>query len=634
MANTPERLKKVQELFHDALSLQPAGRTAFLIEACKSDSELLAEVQSLISAHERDGSFIDSPAGQQVADMLASVASESYAGQTVGSFRILSHLGRGGMGEVYLAEDSKLGRKVALKVLPEEFTRRKDLVRRFALEAKAASALNHPNIVTVYEIGQTGSSEYIATEYIEGETLRQHFTKGRMSLSEILDVVIQVAGALAAAHGAGIIHRDIKPENIMIRPDGYVKVLDFGLAKAISDRRPGSPVADLEAATLMKMETEPGAMIGTVHYMAPEQARGLDVDARADIFSVGVITYEMLAGHRPFGGDTNLDALISTLEKEPAPLASSAPGAPPEIQRIISKALRKPREERYQSIKEMLIDLKNLREELAFEAKLERSNSWESNSSTANVQTSVQESVDTDTTRAMPTTSSPRKPRIAAALIGAVIVVALGIVGAKMWLSSAPIQSNAPLPAVAAERVLNYWVTVQKYRDGKPYRQAFRLPGEILFEKDDQVRIHFGSPQDGYLYIFNEGPPIDGEVPPLNILFPSPTANNSSSLVTSGQTIDIPKQTWLRFDQQEGTEKLWLVWSVNALPDLESTKQFANEKDRGVIGSPGLDRSVKDFLKKTIDSAKPTIEKIDASKETRVRANSDTIVHLLALEHH
>src|SRR6185295_5255947 len=180
MANTPEPdLKKIQELFHGALRLEPVARSAFLVEACGSDSELLAEVQSLISAHEREGSFIDSPAGQPVAEMLASVASKSLIGQTVGSFRILSQLGRGGMGEVYLAQDSKLGRKVALKLLPEELTRREDLVRRFALEAKAASALNHPNIVTVYEIGQTGSSHYIATEYISGETLRQHFRRGR-----------------------------------------------------------------------------------------------------------------------------------------------------------------------------------------------------------------------------------------------------------------------------------------------------------------------------------------------------------------------------------------------------------------------------------------------------------------------
>jgi serine/threonine protein kinase len=633
MPNTPERLKKVQELFHAALRFEPAAREAFLVEACESDRELLDEVQSLISAHEREGSFIDSPAAQPVTEMLASLRSESYVGQTVGSFKILSQLGRGGMGEVYLAQDSKLGRKVALKLLPEEFTNKKDLVRRFALEAKAASGLNHPNIVTVYEIGQTGSSQYIATEYIEGETLRQHFARGRMSLREVLDVVIQIAGALAAAHGAGIIHRDIKPENIMLRPDGYVKILDFGLAKAVSGALPGSrpAAADLEASTLVKMETEPGAMIGTVYYMAPEQARGLDVDARADIFSFGVITYEMLAGRRPFGGETNLDALISTLEKEPPSLASCAPGVPAELQRVVSKALRKNREDRYQTIKDMWIDLKSLREELAFEAKRERSSAPEMSRAEA-ATTSIQQSVITDSAKAIPT-SSLREPRLARAVIGALIVVVIGIVGVKMWLPSAPPRSDVPPPG-AVSRALNYWVTVQKYRDGKAYRDPFKLPGEILFEKDDQVRLHVGSPQDGHLYILNEGPPINGEAPPLNVLFPSPTANNGLSVVSSGETIDIPKQSWFRLDQEEGTEKLWLVWSVQAIPDLEATKQFANEKDRGVINSPVLDRSVKDFLSKTRSASKPTVEKDDVSKETRVKANGDIVVHVLALDHH
>ena len=634
MANTPEPgLKKIEELFHGALRLEPAARSAFLIEACGSDRELLNEVQSLISAHEREGSFIDSPAGQPLAEMLASVASKSLVGQTVGSFRILSQLGRGGMGEVYLAQDSKLGRKVALKRLPEELTRREDLVRRFALEAKAASALNHPNIVTVYEIGQTGSSHYIATEYIAGETLRQHFRRGRMSLREVLDIVIQVAGALAAAHAEGIVHRDIKPENIMLRPDGYVKILDFGLAKLTALKSSGSSAAsaDLEAATLVKMDTEPGVMIGTPHYLSPEQARGLDVDGRADIFSLGVMTYEMLAGRRPFGGDTRLDALISTLEKEPPPLASCAPGLPAELQRIVSKALRKDRDERYQTAKDMWIDLKNLREELAFEAKLGRSIPPEL-SAPDSATPQVQHSMVADGAQAT-STSSLKKPRMARAVIGALIVVVIGIAGVKMWVPSVPTRSDVP-PPVAIERALNYWVTVQKYRDGKAYRQPFRLPGEILFEKDDQVRLHFSSPQDGHLYVFNEGPRQNGEPRPFNVLFPSPTANNGSSLVSSGQIIEIPKQSWFRFDQEEGTEKLWLVWSASAVSDLEATKEFANDRDRGVINSPELDRSVKEFLSTTQSASKPTVAKDDASKETRVKANGDTVVHVLALEHH
>jgi serine/threonine protein kinase len=634
MANTPERLKKVQELFHAALALDPGLRTEFLSDACASDRGMLDEVRSLISSHEQEGSFIDSPAGQAAAEMVASSRAASFVGESLGSFRILSLLGRGGMGEVYLAQDSKLGRKIALKILPEEFTKNEDRLRRFTLEAKAASALNHPNIVTVYEIGRTSSYEYIATEYVEGETLRSHLSRGRMSLRDVLDAVIQLAGALSAAHAAGIIHRDIKPENIMLRPDGYVKILDFGLAKLTASRPPGlsSPIADVEAeATLVKMDTEPGVMVGTPYYLSPEQARGLDVDARADIFSLGVVIYEMLAGCRPFGGESKLDALISTLEREPPPLKRYALEVPADLQRIVTKALCKDRNERYQTARDLWIDLKNLREELAFEAKLERSSPPELNATEA-ATPPVQETVVTNSAQANDT-SSLRRQWLSPPVIGVLIVAVIGIVGVKAWLSSAPTRSDVPQPA-AIERSLNYWVTVQKYRDGKPYREPFRLPGEILFEKDDQVRLHVGSPQDGHLYIFNEGPPRNGEPPPLNVLFPSPTANNGLSLVSSGQTIDIPRQSWFRFDQEEGTEKLWLVWSARSIPELEMTKEFANDKDRGVIGSPGLDRSVKDFLSKTQSASKPTVAKDDASKETRVNANGDTVVHVLALEHH
>jgi len=243
----------------------------------------------------------------------------------------------------------------------------------------------------------------------------------------------------------------------------------------------------------------------------------------------------------------------------------------------------------------------------------------------------VQHSVVTNSSQAIPA-SSPRK-RLSPAVIASLIVVVIGLVGVKMWLSFVSTRSDVPSP-VAVERALNYWVTVQKYRDGKQYEEPFRLPGEINFEKDYRVRLHFGSPQDGHLYIFNEGPARKGEVPPLNVLFPSPTANNGLSLVSSSQTVDIPKQSWFRFDQEEGIEKLWLVWSANSIPELEVTKQFANDKDRGVIRSPELDRSVKNFLSKTHSASKPIVEKDFASKETRVRLNGDTVVHVLALEHH
>ena len=275
------------------------------------------------------------------------------------------------MGEVHLAEDIKLDRKVALKVLPADVATHPDRMKRFVQEAKAASSLNHPNILTVYEIGQADSVRFIATEFIEGETLRQHLRAAHMNLSDTLNVALQSADALAAAHEAGIIHRDIKPENIMLRSrDGYVKVLDFGLAKLIEQ----SPVAvNREAPTKSLFMTEEGVVMGTVTYMSPEQAGGLKVDARTDIWSLGVVLYEMVAGCLPFSGSTMSELLARILnEKEPPPLARFAREVPAELERIVEKALRKDREERYQTAKDMQLDLRRLKQKLEVDAEIER----------------------------------------------------------------------------------------------------------------------------------------------------------------------------------------------------------------------------------------------------------------------
>jgi tetratricopeptide (TPR) repeat protein len=275
---------------------------------------------------------------------------------------------------VFLAQDVSLGRKVALKLLPAEFTGNEDRLRRFRQEARAASALNHPNILTIYEISSEDGTHFMATEYVEGETLRRHMAGGAMKLGEVLDVGIQAASALAAAHEAGIVHRDIKPENIMVRRDGYAKVLDFGLAKLTERAATASGSA---GPTLAKVETNPGIVMGTAQYMSPEQARGLAVDARTDIFSLGVVLYEMVAGRPPFEGGTMSDVIVSLLDKEPAPLSRYSPEVPAELQRIVGKSLCKDREGRYQGVKDLLIDLKSLRDELAFASKLERSASPE-----------------------------------------------------------------------------------------------------------------------------------------------------------------------------------------------------------------------------------------------------------------
>ena len=284
----------------------------------------------------------------------------------IGRYEICSQLGAGGMGEVYLAHDTKLDRKVALKILPSNHAGREP-VRRFMQEARAASALNHPNILTIYEIDDIESAQFIATEFIEGQTLRARMKIAPVKPLEAIDVSIQVASALDAAHCVGIVHRDIKPENIMLRRDGIVKVLDFGIAKLTSPQT--GPLTDGDAPTLALVNTQAGMILGTAQYMSPEQARGLEVDARTDIWSLGCVLYEMVAGRQPFLGATAMDVMTSILNREPDSLVTHASERPEELEHIVGRALRKDREERYQTVADLLIDLKELKSELELQTK-------------------------------------------------------------------------------------------------------------------------------------------------------------------------------------------------------------------------------------------------------------------------
>jgi eukaryotic-like serine/threonine-protein kinase len=301
--------------------------------------------------------------------MLASDP-ELTVGQKIGHYEVLSALGKGGMGEVYLAQDTKLDRKVALKVLPGAFAQDQERLRRFEQEARAASALNHPNILTIFEIGEVDGRHYIATEFIEGETLGQRLAVAPLKLSETLNIAEQMTSALSAAHAAGIVHRDVKPENIMIRRDGIVKVLDFGLAK-LTQTEPSRSGPDDPTRALVK--TRSGVVMGTVAYMSPEQARGLSLDARTDVWSLGVVIYEMLTGNNPFAATTSSDTLVSILEREPRSLNSFSQDIPEELEWIVTKALTKDFDDRYQTSREMLTDLRRLKQRLSVAAKLERS---------------------------------------------------------------------------------------------------------------------------------------------------------------------------------------------------------------------------------------------------------------------
>ena len=374
-----ERWQQIKGVFDSALDLEPAERPGFIAAACGGDPSLLAEVRKLMDSFENAGSFIEESAAGEVASLIMDSGSALSTGQRFGHYEILRQIGVGGMGEVYLAKDEKLGRHVAVKVLNAEFSRHETNVQRFAQEAKAASSLNRPNILVIHEINLTNDANYIVSEYVEGKTLREVISESNLKTSEMLDIVIQIAGALAAAHGANIVHRDIKPENVVVRPDGYVKILDFGLAKLI-ESKPSLLSAD--EPTERQNQTAQGIIMGTVNYMSPEQAKGEKVDQRTDIFSLGVVIFEMIAGRTPFRGNSMSETFANLINVEPPPLSRYASNVQEELQRIVSKTLKKNKNDRYQTIKDLHSDLKTLRENLEFDERLERSHSSENDLAT------------------------------------------------------------------------------------------------------------------------------------------------------------------------------------------------------------------------------------------------------------
>lgn len=359
-----ERWAQVDRLLDEAMALSPEARAEFLAHAAGGDEELRQEVASLLAAHEQAGSFLQSPKlpiQEAAAQQMTHSQTASLIGTELGHYQILSVLGIGGMGEVYLAQDTRLKRRLAMKLLPRQFVEDPVRVERFAREARAVSALNHPNIVTVYDIGVANDTHFLAMEYVEGQTLRAHCAQQRLSLKEVIEIVSQIAAALAAAHEAGIIHRDIKPENVMRRRDGYVKVLDFGLAKLTEQSRaPGQT----QASTRDVARTNPGTVLGTVRYMSPEQALGEEVDQRSDIFSLGVMFYELLTGAPPFKGHSTAATLDAIVHHQPLPLTQLRPEIRQEIERVVSRMLEKDRELRYQTAGDLRAVLKRVQREL------------------------------------------------------------------------------------------------------------------------------------------------------------------------------------------------------------------------------------------------------------------------------
>jgi tetratricopeptide (TPR) repeat protein/predicted Ser/Thr protein kinase len=371
----PEQWRKIREIFDAALDRPLDQRAEFLDFACAGDQDVRRRVEAMLAADEREDLLIDRPAYQGVTtahpSMFGQEDAHSFSGEMIGDYRLINELGRGGMGTVYLAYDTRLGRQAALKLLPAGFNS-PERVRRLEREARSASALNHPHIITIYDFGQENGRDFIASEFVEGRRLRDYVGTSELTFNQILEVAIQVASALETAHAAGIIHRDIKPENIMLRPDGYSKVLDFGLAKLTDPEFGSDEPHTSDAGKTPAFETKTGILLGTVNYMSPEQVRGQKLDGRSDLFSLGVVLYELLSGHRPFHGETQHHTMVAITDSEPLPLAHYVAGVPAALQEIISRVLTKDRDQRYQAARALLSDLETLQGELAPNAPVER----------------------------------------------------------------------------------------------------------------------------------------------------------------------------------------------------------------------------------------------------------------------
>jgi len=611
---TPERWQQISRIFKSAILLDNEARAAYVASQCGRDDSLRVEVEKLIDSHGKADAdeFMNGVAAEAAAPLLTNdeVRRQEILnkGQRFGSYIILDSLGSGGMGEVYLARDTRLDRTVALKVLSPDITEDKRRMQRFRQEAKVASSLNQSNILTVFEFGEVDGLTFLATEYIDGETLRDHLHGKRLRLGEMLDISMQVLAALDAAHEARIVHRDIKPENVMLRRhDQVVKVLDFGLAKVTENKYP-TLEHDSDPEAITEFRTAPGVIMGTINYMSPEQAQAKEIDERTDIWSTGVIMYEMVTGKQPFRGSTTSHTIVQILEKDPVPLTKLVE-APAELERIVMKAIAKKPGERYQTAKDMLTDLRRLKKRLEMDAELDQTASL-----------------------VVPAKKDLRRQKKQVAVVVAIeIAVALAaIFGVTLWKSSHKTTSPSVMTAEApAQRTLTYWITVQKFKNNNPYQEPFTLAGEINFEANYHIRVNVRSPQSGYLYILNEGPASGS--PEYNVVFPTSTANNGASLVPAGETVVIPKTSWLRFDKQQGVEKLWLVFSEDVLTELEPIKKFAGIETGGLITDPALNKSIKDLLDRN-SATKPAVEKGDSL--TTLKAGGKLLIYPIKLEHH
>ena len=520
---------------------------------------------------------------------------------------------------MYSAHDATLNRLVALKVVRAD-ARLDKLQERFREEALAASALNHPNILTIYELGETDDARFIASELVEGQTLRQILKArpGRLPFADLLTIAQQIASALSAAHAAGIVHRDIKPENVMVRPDGYVKVLDFGLAK-----RTLATQGDGDAPTALL--TEPGVLLGTVLYMAPEQVRGLPVDARADVWAFGCVLYEMATGQSPFIGKTTADILAAVLDREPVPPTSLRTDVPLGLAAIIARALAKDPGGRFPTMTDVADALRVVARGLESPA---------SSDSHAEVATAAVDGP-APTTQTADIPPGPRANGGSAARSRRAMVVGLATVAIGVALTAWALRNTGagapPAAPVAAPPALTLrvWLTVQKFRDGKPYQTEFISSGQEVFESGWKFRLNASSPDRTHLYVVNEGNG-DGNATTLHLLFPAPGTNGGSAQLSPGGAM---QTGWYVFTENQGTESFWLVAARDPLPQLEAVKGVVNPRDQGLVSDAAQLAAIRALIARA-GPRPPSVEKDQQLKHTVLKSAEPVLAYVMGLEHH
>ncbi|HSE16045.1 MAG TPA: protein kinase [Pyrinomonadaceae bacterium] len=589
-----QRWQRVKEIFEGALERHGAERVAFLDRACDGDTGVREEVESLLGSYEAAGSFMEAPAVAHAAKDLAT-DQKLKPGQRVKHYQIVNLIGEGGMGEVYLATDTTLGRRVALKVLPAFVSKDPERLRRFTQEARAASRLSHPNVCVVHEIGETDDARpFIAMEYVQGMTLRERMRTQAMKLGDVLDIAIQIADGLTAAHETGIVHRDIKPENIVIRPEGYVKILDFGLAK-LTERHKSATITTMP--TLLFHST-PGVVIGTAAYMSPEQARGVDIDERTDIWGLGVVLYEMASGHAPFTGETLTDVVVAIVEREQPPISQHVEGAPPELERIVRKALRKDRNERYQIVKEMAIDLRSLRRELELNSMLERSITPSAASSDYARASTRDRKVETDEfkqarmTILKPAGMSSRAWISLAAL--AAVVLALAAYGfykmrprtetkprvpfERVEVTKLTTNGNALMAAISPDGQYVAYVTGESGKESLWLRQVdISSSAQLVAPREGRYRGVAFSPDNNYVYFgygesaHNEAAPVF-RLPVLGIGVAPTRIDLQEGLPALSH--DRKRRAFIRFDVQRQTDLLIVANADGSGEQVISTRKW------------------------------------------------------------